>query len=55
MAKRQTKPKLDDQQIQEEIRRRAYELYKEKGEKEGTEHDNWLQAEKEIKKKYKVK
>ena len=32
----------------EEIRRRAYEIYIERGEQPGTELDNWLQAEHEL-------
>ena len=32
----------------EEIRRRAYELYLERGEQPGRELDDWLQAEREL-------
>jgi hypothetical protein len=32
----------------EDIRRRAYEIYLERGEQSGTEQDNWLQAECEL-------
>jgi hypothetical protein len=32
----------------EEIRRRAYEVYLERGEQSGTEQDDWLQAEREL-------
>jgi Protein of unknown function (DUF2934) len=32
----------------EEIRRRAYEIYLERGEQSGTELDDWLQAEREL-------
>ena len=35
-------------QLQEEIRRRAYELYEERGGGEGCELDDWLQAEAEV-------
>ena len=31
-----------------EIRRRAYEIYLERGEQPGTELDDWLQAEREL-------
>ena len=31
----------------EEIRRRAYEIYLERGEQPGTELEDWLQAERE--------
>jgi hypothetical protein len=34
---------------QEEIRRRAYEIYLEGGEQPGRELDDWLQAERELK------
>ena len=33
----------------EEIRRRAYEIYLERGEQPGCELDDWLQAERELK------
>jgi hypothetical protein len=32
----------------EEIRRRAYEIYVERGEQSGRELDDWLQAEREL-------
>jgi hypothetical protein len=32
----------------EEIRRRAYEIYLERGEQPGRELDDWLQAEREL-------
>jgi len=32
----------------EDIRRRAYEIYLERGEQPGRELDNWLQAEREL-------
>jgi hypothetical protein len=33
----------------EEMRRRAYEIYRERGEQPGRELDDWLQAERELK------
>jgi Protein of unknown function (DUF2934) len=33
----------------EEIRRRAYEIYRERGEQPGRDLDDWLQAEREFK------
>jgi hypothetical protein len=33
----------------EEIRRRAYEIYRDRGEQPGRELDDWLQAERELK------
>jgi hypothetical protein len=32
----------------EEIRRRAYEIYVERGEQSGRDLDDWLQAEREL-------
>ena len=32
----------------EEIRRRAYQIYLERGEQAGTELDDWVQAEREV-------
>ena len=32
----------------EKIRRRAYEIYRERGEQPGRELDDWLQAEREL-------
>ena len=34
--------------IEEEIRRRAYELFEARGEEEGHELEDWLRAEEEI-------
>ena len=34
--------------LQDEIRRRAYELYEARGSKPGYEHEDWLHAEREI-------
>ena len=35
-------------ELQEEIRRRAYDLYEERGRIDGYEWDDWLQAETEL-------
>ena len=46
---------LDDQTVsvnepgREEIERRAYELYLARGEVQGYDQDDWLQAERELK------
>ncbi len=37
-----------DPNLEEEIRRRAYELYQERGREHGHDLDDWLQAEAEI-------
>jgi len=38
----------ETQSLEEQIRRRAYELYEEHGREDGHELDHWLQAEEEI-------
>jgi hypothetical protein len=40
-----TKPSPD---LQEQIRRRAHELYEQRGRDDGHELDDWLQAESEL-------
>jgi Protein of unknown function (DUF2934) len=42
---RTTEPPVD---IQEQVRRRAYELYEQRGREEGRDLDDWLQAESEL-------
>ena len=37
-----------DAVLEEEIRRRAYEVYLERGEQPGSELDDWFQAEREL-------
>ena len=34
--------------LEEEIRRRAYERYEERGKQEGHDLDDWLEAEREV-------
>ena len=34
--------------LQEQIRRRAYELYEQRGREDGGDLDDWLQAESEV-------
>ena len=41
-------PQHDQPSIQEKIRRRAYEIYVERGSQAGSELDDWLRAEAEI-------
>ena len=38
--------------VEEEIRRRAYELYEQRGRHPGYEHDDWLTAEREVLARY---
>jgi hypothetical protein len=37
--------------LREKIRRRAYELYEQRGREDGRDLDDWLQAESEVTKK----
>lgn len=39
---------LDPARLEEEIRRRAYELYEARGRQDGHELDDWLEAEADI-------
>jgi hypothetical protein len=43
-----TKTAVEDLPLEEQIRRRAYELYVQRGNQPGSELDDWLQAEQEI-------
>jgi hypothetical protein len=38
--------------LEDEIRRRAYEIYVERGRTPGDEHEDWLAAEREIRARY---
>lgn len=38
----------DGQDVQEQIRLRAFELYQQRGKQEGYDLEDWLQAEQEI-------
>ncbi len=44
-AKRTTKSITE---LQQQIRRRAYELYEQRGRQDGHDLDDWLQAESEV-------
>jgi len=53
MQRRTTMPTLlrtthQTGELQEQIRRRAYELYEQRGRDDGHETDDWLQAESEV-------
>jgi hypothetical protein len=41
-------PPIDTSPLEERIRRRAYELYVQRGNQLGNELDDWLQAEEEV-------
>lgn len=55
MAKRQTRKKLDAAKLSEEIRRKAYQIYSERDKHSGDHLSDWYQAEREIKKKYRIR
>ncbi len=42
------KPAAETISLEEQIRRRAHEIYLERGDADGSEIDDWLQAEREI-------
>jgi len=39
-------------ELEEEIRRRAYELYEERGRQEGFHQEDWIRAEEEVRSRY---
>jgi hypothetical protein len=41
-------PPIETLPLEERVRRRAYELYVQRGNQSGSEFDDWLQAEEEI-------
>lgn len=41
-------PTIEKLPLEERIRRRAYELYVQRGNESGSELDDWLQAEEEV-------
>jgi hypothetical protein len=41
-------PPIETLPLEERVRRRAYELYVQRGSESGSELDDWLQAEEEI-------
>ncbi len=43
-----TNPTTSTSDLQEQIRRRAYELYEQRGRNDGFELNDWLQAESEM-------
>jgi hypothetical protein len=48
------KLKITPKELEEEIRKRAQEIFLERGDEPGDALSDWLKAEKEIKKKYKL-
>jgi oligoendopeptidase F len=50
-SKRNGNPDGDVSRPDEEIRRRAYEIYLERGEQHGRDLEDWLQAEREFESK----
>ena len=46
-------PKVDEAKLQQMIREMAYRIWERKGKSPGKDWENWLQAEKQIRAKYK--
>jgi hypothetical protein len=44
----EAKPPANPIETEDEIRRRAYELYEQRGRADGYELDDWVQAEEEV-------
>lgn len=52
------KPKGSPEELarmEEEIRRRAYQLFEERGRRHGSDQDDWLRAETEVRTRYGVR
>ena len=47
-ALKKTEPVQSQEQLQEQIRQRAYELYELRGREDGRDFDDWLKAESEV-------
>jgi DUF2934 family protein len=48
-------PSEDLARMEEEIRRRAYQLYEERGGQHGSDQDDWLRAETEVRSRFGVR
>lgn len=53
-TKKTTTKKNSSQNLEEDVRKRAYEISQERGKGDGDELSDWLKAEKEIKAKKKT-
>jgi hypothetical protein len=51
-TKPETKKNVVPINLEEEVRRRAYEIFEERGCTPGYEHEDWLRAEREIHARY---
>lgn len=52
-----SRPQIADEppeEVEEQIRQRAYQLYYERGAEDGHDVDDWLQAEREVRNKTKA-
>ena len=54
-ANQRSVPKVDLRTYINELNRRAFEIYQQKGATHGHDWDDWFQAEKEVKKKFGIK
>jgi hypothetical protein len=52
IVKSAPKPSVLPFSLEEEVRRRAYELYEQRGPSSGSETDDWLVAEREVLERY---
>ncbi len=48
----ETKKNVVPINLEDEIRRRAFEIYQERGSVPGNEHEDWLRAEREVRSRY---
>lgn len=53
--KKKVAPPVNLQNFLDEVRKRAYEIFLQRGATYGNDLDDWLKAEKEIKQKYGIK
>lgn len=49
MARFRAEPKLSQKEVEEKIRKKAYELYLKRGGQHGRSWDDWLEAERLVK------
>ena len=54
-AKKKGTPRIELQDFLDQVRKRAYEIFLQRGASYGNDLDDWLRAEKEIKQKYGIK
>ena len=50
-----SRPALNQQEFNEKVKNRAYELYQRRGDRMGYAFDDWVTAEKQIKSEFKLR